>query len=85
MRPSVKVWGLHQLWNSGFTLFSCVDTIVAKDYCSVELTEEAMKAFVYAIKNHYWYQMYLGKLSDNYVRQIMEVLATPLIRGHPSI
>ena len=40
---------------------TATDTIVAKDYCSFQLTEEKMKAFKYAIKNHYWYQMYLGE------------------------
>ena len=32
-----------------------------KEYCSIELTEGRLKAFVYAIRNHYWYQMYLGE------------------------
>ncbi len=31
------------------------------EYCSVELDESNLKAFVYAIKNHYWYQMYIGE------------------------
>jgi transmembrane 9 superfamily protein 3 len=34
---------------------------VKKEYCSVELTDAKYKAFVYAIDNHYWYQMYIGK------------------------
>ncbi|EGD77562.1 endomembrane protein emp70 [Salpingoeca rosetta] len=32
------------------------------EFCSVELTEKKYKAFRYAIKNHYWYQMYLDDL-----------------------
>ncbi|XP_022079469.1 transmembrane 9 superfamily member 3-like [Acanthaster planci] len=31
-------------------------------YCEVELTEDSHKAFVYAVKNHYWYQMYIDDL-----------------------
>lgn len=30
--------------------------------CMVELNEEKYKAFVYAVKNHYWYQMYIDGL-----------------------
>ena len=37
------------------------DAIAKKEYCSVELTEAKYKAFVYAIRNHYWYQMYIGE------------------------
>ena len=37
------------------------DSVVRKEYCSIELTESKFKAFVFAIRNHYWYQMYLGK------------------------
>ena len=35
--------------------------MVKKEYCSITLTEAKYKAFVYAIKNHYWYQMYIGE------------------------
>lgn len=31
-------------------------------YCGVDLNEEKLQAFVYAVKNHYWYQMYLDDL-----------------------
>lgn len=31
-------------------------------FCEVELNEEKLKAFVYAVKNHYWYQMYIDDL-----------------------
>ena len=37
------------------------DPVVRKEFCSIELTESKHKAFVFAIRNHYWYQMYLGK------------------------
>ncbi|KAL7049215.1 hypothetical protein ACKWTF_003630 [Chironomus riparius] len=30
--------------------------------CMVELDEEKYKAFVYAVKNHYWFQMYIDDL-----------------------
>jgi transmembrane 9 superfamily protein 3 len=32
------------------------------EYCTVELTEESYEALVYAVKNHYWYQMYIDDL-----------------------
>ena len=38
------------------------DPVLKKEYCSVELTEHKFKAFAYAIRNHYWYQMYIGQL-----------------------
>lgn len=31
-------------------------------YCNVKLTEDKFQAFVYAVKNHYWYQMYIDDL-----------------------
>ncbi|KAF5276996.1 hypothetical protein FQR65_LT16075 [Abscondita terminalis] len=31
-------------------------------YCGTLLNEEKFKAFVYAVKNHYWYQMYIDDL-----------------------
>lgn len=36
--------------------------IAKSPYCMVVLTEEKLKAFMYAVKNHYWYQMYLDDL-----------------------
>lgn len=40
---------------------STSDAVAKKEYCSVKLTEAKYKAFVYAIRNHYWYQMYIGE------------------------
>ena len=31
-------------------------------FCNITLTEETFQAFVYAVKNHYWYQMYIDDL-----------------------
>ena len=31
-------------------------------FCEVKLSEEKYQAFVYAVKNHYWYQMYIDDL-----------------------
>jgi transmembrane 9 superfamily protein 3 len=39
-----------------------VGPISSTPYCEVELNDEKLKAFVYAVKNHYWYQMYLDDL-----------------------
>lgn len=32
------------------------------EYCKVNMTEADQKAFVYAVKNQYWYQMYMDDL-----------------------
>ncbi|KAK9881474.1 hypothetical protein WA026_016358 [Henosepilachna vigintioctopunctata] len=32
------------------------------EYCAVSLNSDKYKAFVYAIKNHYWYEMYIDDL-----------------------
>lgn len=38
-------------------------TNVAKtEYCQVNLDETTLKSFMYAVKNHYWYQMYVDDL-----------------------
>ena len=31
-------------------------------YCELTLTQENYEALVYAVRNHYWYQMYLDDL-----------------------
>jgi len=31
-------------------------------YCEITLNEDSYQAFVYAVKNHYWYQMYIDDL-----------------------
>lgn len=31
-------------------------------FCQVNLNEDKLKAFVYAVRNHYWYQMYIDDL-----------------------
>ena len=36
--------------------------IAKTEYCQVQLDSEKLKAFNYAVKNHYWYQMYLDDL-----------------------
>ncbi|XP_001604363.1 transmembrane 9 superfamily member 3 [Nasonia vitripennis] len=38
------------------------DPVKKQEYCSVKLNEESYKAFVYAVKNQYWYQMYIDNL-----------------------
>lgn len=42
--------------------FSSLGDITKTEYCAVQLNEEKYKAFVYAVKNHYWYQMYIDDL-----------------------
>lgn len=44
-------------------LFAILSDDVAKtQYCETALTEVDYKAFVYAVKNQYWYQMYIDNL-----------------------
>ena len=31
------------------------------EYCKIDLETKNLKPFIYAVKNHYWYQMYLGR------------------------
>lgn len=38
------------------------EDISKTEYCQTSLTEERQKAFVYAVKNQYWYQMYIDDL-----------------------
>ena len=30
------------------------------EYCQIDLSQDNHDALVYAVKNHYWYQMYIG-------------------------
>ncbi|KAK2162514.1 hypothetical protein LSH36_97g06008 [Paralvinella palmiformis] len=46
---------------SGLDIDYKVDAPKTK-YCELDLTEEKYHAFVYAVKNHYWYQMYIDDL-----------------------
>jgi len=32
------------------------------EYCSIMLNDDKYQAFLYAIRNHYWYQMYIDDL-----------------------
>lgn len=41
---------------------SISEDISKTEYCQISLNEESQKAFVYAIKNQYWYQMYIDDL-----------------------
>lgn len=55
----------HQiLLGSDVYLFCFLDNVArdGHEYCAVYLDSEKYKAFVYAVKNHYWYQMYIDDL-----------------------
>lgn len=47
---------------SKFQVFIFLGNRPKEKYCTVQLNEEQFKAFVYAVKNHYWYQMYIDDL-----------------------
>jgi len=36
--------------------------IAKTEYCKIKLDDKKLKALLYAVKNHYWYQMYLDDL-----------------------
>jgi hypothetical protein len=36
------------------------ESVAKTEYCKITLNDANLKAFLYAVKNHYWYQMYLG-------------------------
>lgn len=38
------------------------DNVPAQQFCAIELNDQSYKALVYAVKNHYWYQMYIDDL-----------------------
>lgn len=38
------------------------DDVMQTTYCEINLDKQIRDAFVYAIKNHYWYQMYIDDL-----------------------
>lgn len=46
---------------SGLDIDYKVD-VSLNQYCEVDLTEDSYRAFMYAVKNHYWYQMYIDDL-----------------------
>lgn len=46
-----------------YVLYCVVSGDVAlTKYCEITLNEDKMNALVYAVKNHYWYQMYMDDL-----------------------
>ena len=36
--------------------------IAKTEYCKIKLDDKNLKTLLYAVKNHYWYQMYLDDL-----------------------
>lgn len=38
------------------------DNIAITTYCIITIDDEKFMRFLYAVKNHYWYQMYLDDL-----------------------
>lgn len=54
---------LSQLMNKSLiVLYFFADDVMQTTYCEVDLDKGRRDAFVYAIKNHYWYQMYIDDL-----------------------
>lgn len=48
--------------HANLQLLFCADDVMPATYCEIDLDKEKRDAFVYAIKNHYWYQMYIDDL-----------------------
>ena len=42
--------------------FSLTGNINKSPYCEIDMTQERAQTFIYAVKNHYWYQMYIDDL-----------------------
>lgn len=56
------------------------------EYCSIELAKEKYEALVYAVKNHYWYQMYIDDLPIwGIVGEIDETLDAYFIWTHKKL
>lgn len=49
-----------RLIDVGFILLT--EEVMQIKYCDIEMDKAKQDAFVYAIKNHYWYQMYIDDL-----------------------
>ena len=52
-------------WQTGELILPCSVSVNVPplEYCQIELSQDNHDALVYAVKNHYWYQMYIG-MSD---------------------
>lgn len=56
-------FALSQLINKSLiVLYIFADDVMQTTYCEIDLDKGRRDAFVYAIKNHYWYQMYIDDL-----------------------
>ena len=54
---------MMQIPNIQLSMTSHISENVKKqEFCSVILDELKHKSFMYAVKNHYWYQMYIDDL-----------------------
>src|SRR5882757_66683 len=40
----------------------CEANVGQTPYCEVKLNDEKLQAFIYAVKNYYWYQMYIDDM-----------------------
>ena len=59
----------------GLLIFApLIDPSMKKVYCSIDMSEAQYKAFTYAIKNHYWYQMYIGELRYSCILRLIIVV-----------
>lgn len=54
--------GIVFVWVLNACGFWLSDDITPIEICMIELDEEKVKAFTYAVKNNYWYQMYIDGL-----------------------
>ena len=45
-----------------FYCFVFAEDTPQTQYCEIKMTDANLKAFSYAVKNHYWYQMYIDDL-----------------------
>jgi transmembrane 9 superfamily protein 3 len=44
------------------SLWGAADKVPIEEFCTVTLDKKKLKAFKYAVKHHYWYQMYIDDM-----------------------
>ena len=58
--PGIQIRTVSEVLTNPFCSFSA--PVAKTEFCQVLLDETKLKAFMYAVKNHYWYQMYVDDL-----------------------
>lgn len=57
----VNICTVYQPYFIPVLFISLLVNVPPLEYCTMDLSQENHDALVYAVKNHYWYQMYIGR------------------------